>query len=250
MSENKSVDVRSLFDSYEFPCTLPGSGEKLLVRPITTGQMKKILIYEDETDVGIVEEALDKLITECVVTEGFNINKLYLQDRFYLLLEIRKISKGSTYNFNFKCPECKLDNIKSFSLDDLNVKKKQEEIDNIIKINSKFSLVIDFPTREDQKAAFNYVKRKKLKGRQREIEMATTLYACCVKKVISTDGDVNNIPLDDKIYILDNLMSSQFDEFKEWFEKNEFGVDFDVEVSCINCDFTAKQSIPLTDFFG
>lgn len=248
MSDNKSVDIRGLFDTYEFPCKLPGSGESLLIRPLTTGQMKKILIYEDETNPAVVEDALDRLISECVITEGFDVNNLYLQDRFFLLLEIRKVSKGSAYNFNFKCPECGFTNVKSFSLDDLEVKEKEDN-DQEIKINDKFSLIVDFPTRKDQKTIFDFVSKKKLKGREKEIETATTLYASCIQKINSVEGIVENVPLSDKLFILDNLTSSQFDEFKDWFEKNEFGVSFDVDVECTACDFSDKQSIPLSDFF-
>ena len=46
---------------YEFDCTLPGTGQEIKFRPITTGQMKKLLVYEDSTSIQQVEEALDKL---------------------------------------------------------------------------------------------------------------------------------------------------------------------------------------------
>ena len=248
MSEVKSVDVRSLVDSYEFPCTLPGSGQELLISPITTGQMKKILIYEDETDPYVIEQALDKLISDCVVGDDFDIDGLYLQDRFFLLIEIRKISKGSNYSFNFKCPKCRIDNVKNFSLDDLPV-KKMNVVNNKIKVSDNYSLEVGFPTRADQKLSLDSVNEQKLTGKERDIELVTSVFACCIKKIHTKDTVVDEISLEDRVYILDNLISDKFDVFKGWFEDNDFGVDFELTVSCEHCDFEDKQKIPLSDFF-
>lgn len=248
MSEVKSVDIRSLIDSYEFPCKLPGTDQELLIKPITTGQMKKILAYENETDYFIVEEALDKLVSDCVLTEGFNIDDLYLQDRFFLLLEIRKITKGSSYSFNFKCPKCEVDNLKSFSLDDLVIKDKVVS-DYIIKINDGLKLEVDFPTRRNQKDAIIDANERGLKDKEREIEVITSTFAGCIKKAHTKNDVIDEISFSDKIYLLDNITSGKFDEFKSWFEENEFGVDFEILVGCAHCDFEDKQKIPLSDFF-
>lgn len=248
MSEVKSVDIRGLIDSYEFPCKLPGTGQELLIKPITTGQMKKILVYEDENDPYVIEEALDKLVSDCVLTEDFNIDDLYLQDRFFLLLEIRKITKGSSYSFSFKCPECNVDNLKSFSLDDL-VSKEKDVSDYIIKINDGLKLEIDFPTRKNQKDAIIDSNERGFKDKEREIEVITSTFAGCIKKAHIKNGIIDEISFSDRIYLLDNITSDKFDEFKSWFEENEFGVDFEILVSCAHCDFEDKQKIPLSDFF-
>ena len=98
-----TIDFRNYLNVYEFNTTLPGSGEEVTFRPITTGQLKKLLIYENETDPMVIEGALDDLISSCIVNEDFNINDLYLQDRFFLLVEIRKKSKGENYSFQYNC---------------------------------------------------------------------------------------------------------------------------------------------------
>ncbi len=249
MSENKAVDIRGLLDTYEFRCTLPGSGEELLIKPLTTGQMKKILAYEDETETHVVENALDKLISDCVVTEGFDIDDLYLQDRFYLLLEIRKVSKGSKYSFNFKCPKCSVDNIADFSLDDLPVTSKPES-DNVIEINEKLSFEVDFPTRRDQKDAMNrYKDRTDMSNREKEIEIMTGTFANSIRRVHTKEGILEDVPFEQKTFILDNIPTETFDKFKDWFDVNDFGVKFEAEVGCIHCSFRESTTIPLSGFF-
>lgn len=249
MSELKSVDIKGLLDTYEFPCKLPGSGDELLIKPVTTGQMKKILAYENETDPSIVEDALDRLIESCVLTEGFNINEIYLQDRFYLLMEIRKVSKGASYNFRYRCPVCGVENFKVVNLNDLNV-KTFEKCDNIIKISDKLKFEVDFPTRGEQKDAVGKVKKLlNLSPHEKEAEIVLYTFANSVIKVHTPSGIVDDVAFEDKLYILNNISSGVFDEFKKWFGDNDFGLEFKTKVTCTNGDFEKDMDISLSDFF-
>ena len=248
MSEVKTVDIKGLLDTYEFPYTLPGSGEKLLIKPITTGQMKRILVYEDETDPYAVEEALDKLITDCVVSDGFDINNVYLQDRFSLLLEVRKVTKGDNYEFGWTCPKCKTSNMNVIQISELPVKPFSRE-GNILTINDRLQFEVDFPTRGDQKIAVKKLDGKKMGYRERQIEVQTGTFANSIKKAHTPDGVMEDISFDDKIYILDNISSDVFESFTKWFVEHDFGVDFMKEISCRGCENTEKVDIPLSDFF-
>ena len=248
MSDNKVVDIKGLLDTYEFPCVLPGSGTELLIRPITTSQMKKILAYENENDPYIIEEALDKLIINCVVTPEFNIDQLYLQDRFSLLLEIRKVTKGDGYVFNWKCPKCKVENIKNVLISELPVKTLNRD-NNIIIINDKLSFEVDFPTRGDQKDAINRLKGKNLGYREKQLEVQVGTYANSVKKVHTPNGEFDDIPFEDKVYILENVTSEVFSMFTKWFVDHDFGVVFNTDVKCVGCGYEEKVTIPLSDFF-
>lgn len=248
MSDVKSVDIRGLVDSYEFPCRLPGTGQDLMIRPITTGQMKKILVYEDETDQYLIEDALDNLIKQCVITEDFDMDNIYLQDRFYLLLEIRKVTKGASYSFNFKCPSCKAENVKNFSLDDLPVTPRVDS-DSVIEISDRLRFSVDFPTRADQKDAVSRIMKMKLTDREKAVEIVTATFANCIIGIDTPDGILTDVPFDDRVYLLDNITSDKFDLFKSWFNDNDFGVKFELDVKCNHCSFSDKMNIPLSDFF-
>ena len=248
MSETKSVDIKGLLDTYEFPYTLPGSGKELMIRPITTGKMKKILAYENETDPYIIEEALDTLITDCVVNHDFDINGLYLQDRFALMLEIRKVTKGNTYQFNYKCQKCSVDNIKIVNINELNV-KEINLTDNVLEVNSNLKFEVDYPTRGDQVLAVRRTKGRKLSPTEKSIEVQMGTFASSVKRVHTPDGVVEDAPLDDKIFILDNITSGKFEEFGAWYEEHDFGIEFKVACSCHGCGDEQNLDIPLSDFF-
>lgn len=248
MSEIKSVNIRGLLDTYEFPYTLPGSGEKVLIKPITTGQMKKVLAYEDETDPYVIEEALDKLIIDCVVSPNFNINNLYLQDRFSLLLEIRRVTKGDSYNFNWTCRKCKVENVANINITELNVKPFNKE-GNVIEINDRLKFEVDFPTRADQKDAVGRAKGKTLTLREKQVEVETGTLANSVRRVHTPEGVLDNISFEDKVYILENIKSDVFEKFSSWFKDHDFGIEFVSTLSCIGCRNEEKIDIPLHDFF-
>ncbi|HRR48413.1 MAG TPA: hypothetical protein P5293_00335 [Bacteroidales bacterium] len=107
---------------YEFETVLPGSGKTVKFKPISTGQIKKLLMYENAEDQAVIETALDDVLAGCVLGEDFKIDDLYLQDRFYLLLEIRKATKGNTYQFQTVCPSCGSQSLQTVNLSEMPVK--------------------------------------------------------------------------------------------------------------------------------
>jgi len=248
MSEVKIVDIKGLLDTYEFPYTLPGSGKELLIRPITTGQMKKVLAYEDETSFYVVEEALDRLITGCVVNDDFDMDDLYLQDRFSLMVEIRRVTKGDIYEFNYKCAECGFENITHINLSELNVKPCNPE-NNVIEINERLKFEVDYPTRRGQKDSIKRMKEKKLGKREMMVEVQSGTFANSIIKVHTDEGELDGVSFEDKLYILDNVSSDVFEKFTQWFVDYDFGVDFDKELQCVSCHHDDKIEIPLSNFF-
>jgi hypothetical protein len=129
-------------NTYEFECELPGSREVVKFKPLVTKQIKKLLAHEDDT-YEKVEEILDRIISLAVINEDFNIDNLYLQDRFFLTVEIRKKSKGETYDFQFDCPSCESQNYISVNLDNLPVNylnKKKNNINTEVKLTNDVSV--------------------------------------------------------------------------------------------------------------
>ncbi len=107
---------------YEFETVLPGNGKTVKFKPISTGQIKKLLMYENAEDQAVIETALDEILAGCVLGEDFKTDNLYLQDRFYLLLEIRKATKGNTYQFQTVCPSCSSQSLQTVNLSEMPVK--------------------------------------------------------------------------------------------------------------------------------
>jgi len=244
-------NYKDLLNIYDFSCKLPGSGEKVQFKPVTTSQLKRLLIYEDEDDPMIIEDALDEIITTSVISEDFDIDKLILQDRFYLLLDIRKKTKGNSYTFTYTCPKCKSQSMQSINLNELPVNTIPEDIDPFIRVNNKMKLRLDYLTRGEQKEINQLIKADKSidSDIKRIAELSILHHASGIKEVKAGKDNIDNLPLTEKKYIVENVPSAIYAQIKEWFADNDFGVEFEFEIKCNSCDFNEKRAIPMENFF-
>lgn len=263
---------------YEFETVLPGSGETIKFRPITTGQIKKLLIYEGAEEAEIIEKALDEVMEGCIVTEGFDIRKMFLPDRFFLLLELRKITKGNLYQFQSMCPSCNSQSLQTVDLQKLPIKKlnipkkpvlkaaknkkgvielKESETQiiedwNVIKLNDNISIRVMPVTRGIQMEAAEIMKTSFAEASMMEkaVNVSTIIYALTIQEVITPDGVEKDVSLEDKIYLLDNITQTELENLTSWFDKHEFGIDFTFEVTCPQCKLKTTREVPIEDFFS
>jgi len=182
-------DFKKYLNVYSFETTLPGSGKTVRFRPVTTGQMKELLVYENESDPAIIEEAMDKLIQTSIIDEDFEILDLYLQDRFFLMVELRRKTKGDHYQFEYKCPDCGSQTLQSVNLQELPVKNLEKDIDHVVKLNDTISVEVDFVRRREQAAAYKIVKEAftGLNTLQQAAEAALIANALAIKAIITPD---------------------------------------------------------------
>ena len=235
---------------YEFETVLPGSGKVVKFKPLTTGQLKKLLVYEKETNIIKQEEAIDELIKSCVISDDFDIDDLYLQDRFFLLIEIRKKTKGETYEFTFKCPECESQIINNLNLDDMPVKRLPEEFDNSITLTDDIGVTLRHLKRSDFKEISQFLDTsKKRTETQINSGIQTGLFAAGIESVATPDGIEEDLNIQSRIYLVENIPTYGYEKIKDWYEDNDFGVEMSVSVSCHNCGYTEETDIPMGDFF-
>lgn len=254
--QNMSIDFKKYLNCYEFETVLPGSKELVKFKPITTKQMKKLLTYENESRPEVIEKALDELIYTSVTSENFNIYDLYTQDRFHLLVELRKKTKGSSYQFEFTCPDCKSQSLQTVDLNNLKVKDMPEVSDRKVKLTEDISITLDYITRGKQAEALRLVSSlSNLSDTQRSAETMTYLYALSIRTVITPEGEITDMSLEDKIFLLENISKDGYDKIKEWYESNDFGVEFKYNMKCIHstdgkpCTFSKTLDIPVDNFF-
>lgn len=111
MTEKKKLDLSFLMPQFDL-IELPSRGKyyegievlekaKLHVRPMTAVEEKIIDKFNSNTFFTAVNEIIDKC-----VKEDIDVDDLTLGDRIFILLRIRTLSYGSTYEVKFKCPAC------------------------------------------------------------------------------------------------------------------------------------------------
>jgi len=247
MSENKLVQ---LLNQYEHEHVVLETGKTINIKSITTGQMKSILQYEGNDDPSIIDMVLDDIIMNCVSSPGFQIDDLTLQDRFEVLIGIRKITKGDTYTFNIKCPKCKTESIQGIDLTELELIGYPADINKKVVINHNLTISLDFIRRSHQKESVRYVdKIPNLTENQKTTEIATAMYAYGMVGFETKNGILSDISFEDKIEFLDSLDEKAYGIINDWYEKYNYGTKFKYTVKCKSCEFTKEEDIPLAGFF-
>jgi hypothetical protein len=209
------MSYKNYLNVYDFSCELPGTGEVVKYKPLTTGQIKKLLVHEKETNPIVLENVFDQLITSSVISEDFDIDKIYVQDKIFLLIEIRKHSKGEQFTFQFTCPKCKSQNLNYFDFNKLEVIKKQNTEYGEVTAGDNIKLYIDFITRGEQKESYNMIENiEELTDSQIRAEMSLHSLASGIKKVESPDG-IEEIGVEDKLYIVNSLTVDDLEEIRK-----------------------------------
>lgn len=291
-------NFRNYINTFVFDTELPGSGLHVSFRPVTTGQIKKLLLYETSQDPLSIETALDELIEECVIKpEGFKVKDLYIQDRFYLMVEIRKATRGSSYSFQTICASCGSQTQQNINLTNLLVTKltkgnksvetkkvslpstikpkknklvektdenpdekpeiitKQETNEwDVVKINDNISVRLTLVTRALQQEAFDLFKANhpnvdNVSDIEKTLDITTLLYALSIKSIITPEGEESDVPLEEKVFLLDNIRQEEQEKISKWYDKNDFGIDFSFDVPCTHCGYKEKKAVPVESFF-
>lgn len=239
---------------FEFSDVLPASEIEIRYKPINTKLTKKLLTYEKATSQEDQEEALDVLIKETLLTP-MNPDDLYLNDRFYFLLSLRKNSKGSDYTIKDKCPECNGQFMQNIPLDEFEVKRiDKSAYDPIVKITNKTFLELDMLTRGHQKEVykkFGPVKEKAKDESMQRINQALGLLAHTIKSITIDGNTDSDISLDDKIELVNMLPASVVEKISDWQKEHDYGYqDVSLTLICPHCgEYKKTIEVRMSDAF-
>lgn len=236
---------------YEFECELPGSKEKVKFKPLTTGQIKKLLTYENETNYVVQEQALDDLVSSSVLSEGFDIDELYLYDKMYLLMEIRKKTKGEVLEFKIDCPKCKSQSLNRVNLNELKLTKLDSEENHIVEID-KIKVHLRHIKRKHQKADMKpQYFPKNISDTQKAYIFQVVFHACAIDKIETPSGIDEDISMEDRMFFIENIPMSGMETITDEVEKMAFGWDLEQKIKCPHCQHEEIESIPIQqNFFG
>ena len=242
----KDLNFRNFLNVYNFETEISSSKEVVKFKPITTGQLKKMLIYENADMIGI-EEALDELIVSSITSPEFDINKIYVQDRFDLLIDIKRKSQGADYQYKYDCSSCKSQSLQTISLNNLDF-IEFDKSDEVIEINKDISVKVGHITRGEQKEAYKHANLKNKSDIGKQVEMGLINTAATIKEII-LKKELQPTTFKDKIWLVDNIDTGTYKKIESWHEDNKYGTQFSHEVKCIQCGKTESMIIPFDNFF-
>ena len=219
---------------------LPSSGEVVEYRPFLVKEEKILLMALEGKDEKEMVKAIKQIITQCVATEKFNINKLAMVDLEYLFLNIRGKAVGdvSTISFEHECGETikydidlskvEIVNNKNMSdlvnlTEDIMIRLKPPSLDNVIGVANK-----------------------------NQIDVVMEIVRECLVEIIQgkdvfSAQDHTKEELDE---FLNSLNSGQFQKIQTYYESLP-KMKQDVEYTCPKCGETKKETLEgLASFFA
>ena len=209
-------------------------------RPFLVKEEKILLMALEGKDEKEMVKAIKQIITQCVATEKFNVNKLAIVDLEYLFLNIRGKAVGdvSTISLEHKCGEV-------ISLD---IDLSKVEIVNNKNISDLVNLTDDIMIRLKPPSLDNVIGA----ANKNQIDVVMEIVRECLVEIIQgkdvfSAQDHTKEELDE---FLNSLNSGQFQKIQTYYESLP-KMKQDVEYTCPKCGETKKETLEgLASFFA
>ena len=126
------------------------------------------------------------------------------------------------------------------------------DIDHSVMLTEDIGVTLNYLKRKDFKLISQFLDvDEKRTETQINSGIQTGLFAAGIESVASPDGIEEDVDIQSKIYLIENVPTSGYEVIKNWYEDNDFGIDMSVSVACINeqCGYENTEDIPMGDFF-
>lgn len=131
-----------------FSVTLPSNDKEIQFRPFTVKEEKVLLIAQAANDVKTAIDSIKQIISNCVVTEGFDVETIPMFDMEFLLIHIRARSVSNTIEFQFNDPEQDEPIKMEIDLDEIKISRNEEHNKNI-QLDDDHIVVMKYPNIND-----------------------------------------------------------------------------------------------------
>jgi hypothetical protein len=213
------------------------------IRPMT-GEEEQILATPRFVKKG---QAINMIFQKCL-KEGIRPENLLTIDRTYLLIYLRGISYGPSYDVEIKCPECETKFSTSIDLNSLFVEYTPNdygpELRDVLP-TSKLPFSYRFSTgRDEQEIQDHRDRRIKAFG---DSGVDDTLTYRTAQLLTDIDGITDKSELQ---ILLKNLPINDVSHIRNLLNEPPFGVDTNVEIVCPSCLAEFSLDLPLeANFF-
>ena len=219
---------------------LPSSGKKIEYRPFLVKEEKILLTALEGGEEKDMAKAIKQIITQCVLTENFNVNKLAMIDLEYLFLNIRGKAVGdiSTITFEHECGE-------TINLDiDLSKVKvvKNKNYSDLVKITDDVMIRLTPPGIDNVIGA----------GNKNQIDMVLEIIRDSIVEIIQGEDvfSAQDHTREELEEFLNSLNSGQFKKVQDYYESLP-KMKQDIEYTCPKCEKTETETLEgLASFFA
>lgn len=194
------------------------------------------------------ENALDRMLSSVIKTEGINLDKLVPQDRHFLLIQERIHSYGPNYHIRFKCPYCGVEEEHKIDLTTVPVLEMDEEfkepIEGVLPLDGR-KVGLKILRNGDKKAIEAEIRMKadKLKINPKDLRFELRR----VKSIVSIDGSAPKVG--EREALLRSLKGRDIAYMDYLINQIQFGYSSTINVTCSGCKEEYEVPFALTSEF-
>lgn len=196
-----------------FELTQPSTGEKLEYRPFLVKEEKILLTARESGERADVFRAIKQIINNCVLTDGFNVNKIPLFDMEYIFIQLRSVSIENTIKFQVQDSDDNITYDLMLDLNEVKVQFPEKQHDGIVKISETVGAKLKFPNAEIS---------DHIKDLSNMTDVAHEMIMQCIDYIFDEE---NTYPWDkeskkDRVEFLDSLSIEVYNQMQEFFDES------------------------------
>lgn len=235
-------------DTPVYDLDLPLSKKHIRFRPFLVKEQKNLMMAMEADDKETIERNIRQVLTNCTLTDNFDVDRLPVIDVEYYFINLRARSVGEIVENKYICTnevdgvQCSNKMETKFNLLDITVDINPKAKD-IIQLTDKISIKLKYPE-------FSLI--DKLKQKETAVDIAFEVVVDSIEYIY--DGEqyyhANETPKEELIQFIESLSQEQFSKLEEFFD-NLPKMNRKVEMKCSKCGFDHTISMEgLESFFG
>ena len=195
-----------------YELTVPSTGKNIKFRPFLVKEEKILIIAMESQSDQQIAQAVNDVLSNCILTKGVKIDDLSTFDIEYLFLNIRGKSVGETVDVMITCPDDNETKVPvQINLDDIQIVKNDNH-QRDIPLDNNLTMRMKYP------AMGEFVKNNF--SVDMKVDDTFDLVCSCIEQVFSEEeswasSDCTKKELHE---FLEQLDSSQFKKIEQFFE--------------------------------
>ena len=195
-----------------YELTVPSTGKNIKFRPFLVKEEKILIIAMESQSDKQIAQAVNDVLSNCILTKGVNINDFSTFDIEYLFLNIRGKSVGESVDVMVTCPDDNKTKVPvQVNLDDIKILKNDKH-QRDIPLDGNLTMRMKYPSMgEFVKNTFSV---------DMQVDDTFDLVCSCIEQVFSEEESwaASDCTKKELHEFLEQLDSSQFKKIEQFFE--------------------------------
>ena len=195
-----------------YELTVPSTGKNIKFRPFLVKEEKILIIAMESQSDKQIAQAVNDVLSNCILTKGVNIDDFSTFDIEYLFLNIRGKSVGESVDVMVTCPDDNVTKVPvQVNLDDIKILKNDKH-QRDIPLDGNLTMRMKYPSMGE------FVKNNFSVNMQ--VDDTFDLVCSCIEQVFSEEESwaASDCTKKELHEFLEQLDSSQFKKIEQFFE--------------------------------